>query len=235
MNFISPTLFLSAFNCPHCRAFAHQEWFIGAASPIIGGSRSAISAFGNSLPVPTISKEGQQQSGTLIHNLCFSRCANCKKLAIWVGREIVFPSSGEAPQANPDMPDDIQRDYKEASEILNISPRGAAALVRLAIEKLCRQLGDPNKSINDNIKKMVEDGLDQRTQRALDAVRIIGNHAVHPGQIDLTDDRAMAESLFKLLNLIVEKMISEPRHIDDIYSGLPKGALDAIDKRDGKS
>ncbi|WP_322891383.1 MULTISPECIES: DUF4145 domain-containing protein [unclassified Yoonia] len=132
------------------------------------------------------------------------------------------------------MPEEIQRDYEEASSILDKSPRGAAALLRLCIDKLCGQLGDPKASINENIKKLVADGLDERTQKALDAVRVIGNNALHPGQIDITDDRAMAASLFRLLNLIVEKLISEPKVIDEIYSGLPQGALEAIEKRDRK-
>jgi len=72
-------------------------------------------------------------------------------------------------------------------------------------------------------------------QRALDAVRVIGNNAVHPGEIDLNDDRATAASLFRLLNLIADKMISEPKHVDEVYSSLPQGALDAIQRRDAKN
>ncbi|MDU8911428.1 hypothetical protein [Aestuariicoccus sp. MJ-SS9] len=72
-------------------------------------------------------------------------------------------------------------------------------------------------------------------QQALDAVRVIWNHAVHPGQIDLRDDRATAETLFKLLNLIVDKTISEPKHVAEVYASLPEGAVKAIEKRDGKA
>jgi len=147
---------------------------------------------------------------------------------------MIYPQRGEAPPANPDMPEKSRRDYNEASTILDLSPRGAAALLRLAVENLCGELGDPAKSINENIKAMVAGGLDRRVQQALDAVRVVGNNAVHPGQIDLKDDRALAESLFRLLNLIVEKMISEPKHVDDLYASLPESARQAIAKRDGK-
>lgn len=131
------------------------------------------------------------------------------------------------------MPDDIRRDHDEASTILDLSPRGSAALVRLAIQKLCKHLGQPGKNINDDIRALVADGLDSRIQKALDVVRVVGNNAVHPGQIDLRDDRATAESLFRLLNLIVERMISEPKHVDEIYAALPEEARKAIEKRDG--
>ncbi len=63
---------------------------------------------------------------------------------------------------------------------------------------------------------------------------MIGNNAVHPGQIDLRDDRAIAESLFRLLNLVAEKMISEPKHVDEVYAALPEEALKAIGNRDAK-
>ena len=56
----------------------------------------------------------------------------------------------------------------------------------------------------------------------------LGNKALHPGQIDLRDDRTTAESLFHLLTLIVEKMISEPKYVDEVYANLPKEALQAI-------
>ena len=58
------------------------------------------------------------------------------------------------------------------------------------------------------------------------------HNAVHPGQMDLRDDHATAESLFKLLNVIVERMISAPKHIDEVYEALPAQAHKAIKKRD---
>ncbi|MBS7419074.1 DUF4145 domain-containing protein [Pseudomonas syringae] len=147
---------------------------------------------------------------------------------------MVNPVIGEASAANADMSADIRRDYEEASAILNRSPRGAAALARLSIQKLCKELGKPGKNINDDIGSLVADGLDKRIQQALDVVRVVGNQAVHPGQIDLKDDRATAETLLKLLNMIVDKLISEPKHIDELYSKLPEGALKGIEERDKK-
>ncbi|AJE45088.1 DUF4145 domain-containing protein [Celeribacter indicus] len=178
-------------------------------------------------------KHGQNNIG--VSSVLASRCVSCNKIAIWVNNSIAYPQTGEAPAANPDMPDDIRRDYDEASTILDQSPRGAAALIRLAIQKLCKELGQPGKNINDDIGALVRGGLDPRVQQALDAVRVIGNSAVHPGQIDLRDDRATAETLFKLLNLIVDKTISEPKDVAEVYASLSEGAVKAIEKRDGKA
>lgn len=74
-------------------------------------------------------------------------------------------------------------------------------------------------------------GLPQKIQRALDGIRVIGNNAIHPGQIDLRDDKQTAITLFELLNTIVEVMITQPEEIDEIYRKLPDSTREAIQKR----
>jgi hypothetical protein len=84
-----------------------------------------------------------------------------------------------------------------------------------------------------DIAALVQKGLLPGVQEALDSLRVIGNDAVHPGQIDLRDDIDTATSLFGLLNYIVEQMITRPKELQTIYSKLPPGALAEIQKRDG--
>ncbi|MCD1266846.1 DUF4145 domain-containing protein [Shinella sumterensis] len=143
-----------------------------------------------------------------------------------------YPEPISTPASNKDTPPDIARDYDEARLIAQKSPRGAAALLRLAIQKLCAHLGEPGRNINDDIAALVSKGLDPRIQRALDVLRVVGNEAVHPGTIDLKDDPDTAENLFKLFNLIVEKMISEPKLVDEVYATLPPEKIEAIERRD---
>ena len=76
-------------------------------------------------------------------NVSVSQCFNCKKVSIWVHDRLEYPRAGGAPPAYPDLADDIRRDYDEASSILDESPRGAAALMRLAIQKLCSRFVIP--------------------------------------------------------------------------------------------
>jgi hypothetical protein len=72
-------------------------------------------------------------------------------------------------------------------------------------------------------------------QQSLDVVRVIGNEAVHPGVIDLRDDRASAERLFDLVNIVAEQMITHPRSVQEMYEKLPSSKIDAIQRRDGNS
>ncbi|MGP0592699.1 DUF4145 domain-containing protein [Nitrospira sp. T9] len=128
----------------------------------------------------------------------------------------------------------IKATYEEARSILHLSPRGTAALLRLCIQNLCIHLGKDGKNLNKDIASLVSDGLDIRIQRALDIVRVIGNNAVHPGQIELQDDQETATQLFKLVNLIADKMISERNTLNELYGSLPAGAIEAIEHRDQK-
>jgi hypothetical protein len=170
-----------------------------------------------------------------VQNLSTSVCFNCAGVAVWVHTRLVWPAVGAAPLPNPDMPDDVRRDYEEASTILDLSPRGAAALLRLAVQKLCAHLGEKGKNINEDIAALVAKGQDPRVQQALDVVRVVGNDAVHPGAMDLRDDRATAEHLFGLLNLIVERMISYPKHVEALYGSLPETKRDEIERRNAKA
>jgi hypothetical protein len=82
------------------------------------------------------------------------------------------------------------------------------------------------------IKALVSDGLPPKIQRALDTVRVIGNHAVHPGKLDVNDSRQTVMALFKLVNIIAEKFYTEPRNINDLYNSIPASNIDGIKNRD---
>jgi hypothetical protein len=130
------------------------------------------------------------------------------------------------------MPPDVKADYLEARNIVGMSPRGAAALLRLSVQKLCVHLGEAGKNINDDIASLVKKGLPIQIQQALDIVRVTGNNAVHPGELRLEDDPGTATALFGLVNLIVDNRIAEPARIKQLYESLPAGARDGVAKRD---
>jgi hypothetical protein len=151
---------------------------------------------------------------------------------MWRRGILIYPDVTAISPPNPDLPDDIKDDYEEARSIASKSPRGAAALLRLCIQKLCKHLGEPGKDLNKDIGSLVEKGLPKRIQKALDAVRVIGNEAVHPGEINLNDNPEIVGSLFQIIDIIVDDRITQPREIDELYNTLPEAKRRGIETRD---
>ena len=146
---------------------------------------------------------------------------------------MLVPSDAPVPPPHPDLPQDCCGEYNEARDIMAKSPRAASALLRLSIQKLMPHLGQSGKNINADIKALVANGLPPLVQKALDICRVVGNNAVHPGEIDLNDTPDTANKLFQMINFIVQDRITHPKEIEALYEELPVGAREAIDKRDG--
>lgn len=146
---------------------------------------------------------------------------------------MIVPDMEGIPYPNEDLSEEIKEDYMEARSILSRSPRGAAALLRLGIQKLCKHLGEPGKDINTDIASLVKKGLRPSIQKALDIVRVTGNESVHPGVLDMKDNQEVALKLFELVNLIADVMISEPKRVDELYEKvIPAEKKEAIAVRD---
>jgi hypothetical protein len=145
---------------------------------------------------------------------------------------MIVPSEAPVPPHHQDLPEVCIDGYNEARDIVARSPRAAAALLRLTVQKLMVELGEKGKDINSDIGDLVKKGLPVLVQQALDICRVVGNNAVHPGKIDLNDTPEIAHILFDMINLIVEDRIERPKHIQSVYEKLPEGAREAIKKRD---
>jgi hypothetical protein len=232
---VAPALNAASFTCPHCGAHAHQTWLqLNTASRtlVAGAAGARVDASRE----PSISGGGSgQYQLQFLPNLNATQCFSCKRLAVWASDKIVWPANSPAITPHDDMPPDVRDDFLEAVAIVDTSPRGAAALLRLALERLMPHINAKAKNINASIGLLVEKGLDQRIQKALDVLRVIGNEAVHPGQIDLKDDKTTALGLFDLVNLIVQALITTPKQIDSMFESLPPNALDGIKRRDGNA
>jgi Domain of unknown function (DUF4145) len=256
---VTPSIRETAFDCPHCGAYTTQTWHDLYAkdrseqhrTPIIAdpaileqinkdprlgeAERELVEAFKKEVAgLVTVASTSQYVYAFSVGNLHLAQCFNCRDFSVWVHDRLLFPASRQGPPPNPDMPDPVRADYEEASRILAQSPRGAAALLRLAIQKLCAELDEKGKDINADIASLVKKGLSSTVQKALDSVRVIGNEAVHPGTLDLKDDSETAGKLFRLVNIIVEQMISNPKHVEEVFGKLPEEKRKAIEKRDKK-
>lgn len=221
-EYVAPIFKGDAFHCPHCNVLSHMVW--GALSS---------------------NKNGEQR---WVNFLC-STCTHCKQDAFWlvtdngnpmfpllVGSEsgvMIYPDTMIAPIPSDDMPDDIKEDYLEAASIYQKSPRGAVALLRLGLQKLCVHLGGEGKNINADLAKLAEDELiSKKLIRSADIIRIVGNNAVHPGTISDDDFDDVSFKLFALINMIVQQGITEPKEVDNMFGSLPEGPRQAAENRD---
>ncbi|MEE0845229.1 MAG: DUF4145 domain-containing protein [Eggerthellaceae bacterium] len=216
-KFIAPKRFLDVFTCPFCDITAEQKWYGNHnAHEIIDATNQAEPG--------GIQLSFYDASINEVPNWTFSVCEHCKMTAVWHGDEMVYPFSCPVDEPNGDMPDDIKSKYVEASKVLSVSPASAAALLRLALQIVLKQIlgNDSTGKIYDDLKILKERSFNSRLIQACDIIRVNGNEAVHPGTINLEEKRDDALYLFTLLNMICDQFFSQPRRMDEMYEQIPE-------------
>lgn len=204
-NYTPPKFELNAFNCPHCHAYAKQKW-----ENLNSDNQKSKERF-------TV----LESRYTYTYKTFRTSCENCDGECLWVDEKMIFPDTSHAPFPNDDLSREVKKIYNEAARVLSKSPRSATALLRLALEKLCKEQGKKNKSLKENVDFLIDEkDLPLRIRKAMETVRIIGNEAVHPGLWDPYDNIKTAKTIFKLINIIANKLISEPKEFDSLYDAL---------------
>ena len=243
-SYVSVEYGSDGFTCPNCQTYAHQKWTevhksnerkpefrlssdLSEVREIIkfnvfDKEEETIDQFDNDKSVNRYSTD---------NTMALSTCSKCSKESLWVDGKIVFPNVSIAPSAHTDMPEEVKEVYNEAKEIHHLSPRASAALLRLALEKLLPLVGAEGKDINNMIGDLVGKGLNKSVEQALDSLRFIGNEAVHPGMIRIQDDKEISLALFRILNFIVQQLITEIREIQSIHDLIPEGKKQGIEAR----
>ncbi|PEW85030.1 hypothetical protein CN446_30795 [Bacillus cereus] len=205
-TYFPPTYREESFHCPHCQVYSHQDWNYTFINAAGRGSDGLEVAF----------------------------CMHCDEFTIWYNKKLISPDNLLITPPHVDMPESIKQDYIEAASIAVKSPRGAASLLRLCLQKLMVELGEKGNNINTDIASLVKKGLPVEVQQALDTLRVVGNNAVHPGDLDLSADIETAIAIFELINFIIEEQITKKKKIASFFDKLPAGAKAAIAKRDAK-
>lgn len=206
----TPVCRKESFNCPRCGAFAGMKW----NELLLNGDEYA--------------------------SVALSICDACKDPSVWITDEnrpmsalpmegrlggrptLIFPLKCVAPEAELDMPTDIKVDYEEARLVFTHSPRAAAALLRLCVQKLCQELLGKPGDIHKQIGELLDKGLPSRVLKAFDTIRIFGNESVHPGTVNLSDTPEVALALFRLLNMAVRHCITEEKELEAIRALTPE-------------
>lgn len=135
----------------------------------------------------------------------------------------ILPESSSKPQ--PDyIPAQIREDYREACEILHLSPKASATLSRRCLQGMIRDFakivhGTLNQEII-SLRKAVEDGTGPKgvsleSVEAIDHVRTIGNIGAHMEKdvaLIIPIDLDEAELLIQLIGSLFEEWYVE-RHV----------------------
>jgi hypothetical protein len=237
------------FQCPHCKVVAQQNWFNeNKASLIVHDiidhifydyrkrshtyQQEAVELF-----IKEIEKGFSVNYRKFIPSkFSISTCKSCDNISIWISEEIVYPRKISVAMPNEDLSEEIKSLYNEAATIYMDSSKGATALLRLALQMLLKQVGKEGKNINNDIQELVSEGLSPKIQQALDLLRVVGNNAVHPGEINLDDNSDIALKLFHILNFIADELITKPKELDRLYNEIiPDSTKAHINKRDKAS
>lgn len=251
-KFVAPDIYETAFNCPHCQAYAQMKFLdyrkiYIELNDILEKIIKIIKEYDiheshcKELNVLIDYFQQSIENGEL-HNFSLVKvcvCAQCHNISIWhAGTEkMVYPKSLFAPPPNEDLPEKVKKYFLEASNILQDSPRGACALLRLACQELIMEIyGEKEQNMKKSIEKiLIENKIDQKIVKAMDALRLIGNNAVHPGQIDIEDNKSIAIALFDMLNYIGNRFFTEEKEINSLYALLPENGKIIKDKEMSES
>jgi hypothetical protein len=243
-----PSISSTAFACPHCGVLTTQTWYSLYVKRLEDNNRTPkmpdpkqYEQFLNNPEIdpdvkrrivlfiervfagkPFIEFKGPPEylSGELC-NLNISSCYNCKNISVWVHDRVVYPETRVDIDVNQDLPETIRSLCEEAKSVVDQSPKGASALLRLGIQHLCGELGESGRDLDKDVASLVSKGLSPLVQESLAFVRVIGDDPVPPGEISFRDDRETAIRLLQLVNLISEQMISHPKSVRELYDKLP--------------
>lgn len=196
----TPAFRNDSFLCPHCGVVSQQLW---PHAPL--GYRMPDANIRSFVP----------------DRFTVSLCVNCQRPSFWHEKRLVYPSKYPLPPVKS-MPKSVREIYEEAQSVLYHSPRASSALMRLAIEQLmCEVAACSGKSLHELIEER-KDELGLRLYKMAVGLRLVGNEAVHVGQIDFDEDQEVAELLFYFINRITERLIEEQMMIEKIKGVLPE-------------
>ncbi len=158
-----PSVKETAFDCPHCGAYTTQLWFYLHADSIAGEIKTPnipddkfkteinINNDFNAEMKQKLTewiekmdsglmffqeKEGGPNNSYRVNNLYLSQCHNCDQISLWVHDNLVFPSQKAGVHLNNDLPENVKHYLEETRSMLILLARGAAAFLRLSIQKL---------------------------------------------------------------------------------------------------
>lgn len=206
-----------SFTCPHCGIYSQIQWHMDKAIKTGDSDQEQIYFFGQ-----CVCCEGV---------LCFKHeymlsgifCDVVEKRGT---STMLYPKNFFI-ILNEGMPKNVREVCEEASLVLGTSPRASCALLRLALQELIKYLKEniseyselKGGNLCDDICGVVNVGnfnqlQKDKLQKAMDSIRLIGNNAVHPSELNINDNLEIARTLFDMINFIVKEVVVKPKEFE---------------------
>lgn len=118
-------------------------------------------------------------------------------------------------EPNADMLDQEKDLFNQAKNIFDHSPKSAGALLRVVLESILKRkfnIKEEKTYLGEILNKPdVKEKLGEFILSICNACRLIGNDASHSGLLTYkNDDKEKVELFFKLINMITDKLITQP-------------------------
>jgi hypothetical protein len=160
-------------KCPHCSISFHPKWAFQSLQ-ISDENRWYLRA----TPCPECKEDtvdlavGPVVSASVVPIAKFT----------WV---TVHPRNGSRGPIPAEVPTHIAEDYREASEILLISPKASAALARRCLQTVLRENGYSRKDLYQEIDALLKEtdaskAIPESLRMTVDGIRHFGNFSAHP-------------------------------------------------------
>ena len=228
---VEPQLGAESFSCPHCNTVAHQDWYSLFLKPENAGDVRVLTP--EAVTVSTL-RQGEAQRDNIkeieqfierlkktqltyeyqkhphplkvkMANLHISNCHNCNGFSLWVSGLLVYPTKLDK------TPELVDEDVEEAAVVLNKSPRGATALMRLCIQKLVPLLEENGKELNQRVSSLVRKGLEMEIQQAMDVLEVLRSDSAQLNPLESQADRETALRFLDSLKEVLERRMSQNR------------------------
>jgi hypothetical protein len=234
---VEPQLRAEAFSCPYCDAVAHQDWYSlflkresAAEVRVFTPEAPLVPARGKSerhnLPeleqlverlkkneLTYVYEKTPQSLKVKLANLHVSHCHDCSGFALWVGSRLVFPINVDKMSVPL-----VEEDFEEAAAILNKSPRGAAALMRVCIQKLLPLLKDNGMDRSHYDSALMRKGLEVEIQQAMEVLQVLQSDSAQLTTFESQEDKEMAFRIIDSLKAILERRTLQNRDPEERVS-----------------
>ena len=245
-----PEIEKASFICPYtdCRTLANQTWhntFVQKLDyvPAVITSAQTLEAYISNLLSstnlePSKEKEFREKLEKMFNPFRIKRgneerinahatvylklteCFSCRRFAVWVGDKLVFPETTSRVINLENCPSTVIELVEEALSVEMNSPRAACTLLRVALERLLIEVDIGSGNL---YKRLAALNLNETETlfKLCEFVRVSGNESAHAGELDLKNNRETVDTLFKCIERINERFISDLALANQVYDKIP--------------